>query len=120
MVDDQTRSEIVNNSADSLFFNAKFAVIVGMETHVAVWQTCRDLLALGIMPVVLAGGVCSRNRLDTDVCLKKMKECGMVVTTLEAWIHEYLSGGEHEAFQDIYNLCQDPVVLQWFRFQMSR
>lgn len=64
MIDDQMRSEIVSDSPESLFFNKKFAVIVGLETHLAVWNICQDLISLGIMPVILVDGVCSTRDLD--------------------------------------------------------
>ena len=81
MITDQIRADIVGDSPESLFFNTKFAVISGLETHLAVWKTCKDLKDLGIMPVILMDGVASANEMDSEVCLKMMRRCGMVVTT---------------------------------------
>ena len=89
MIDDQIRSEIVGDSSENMFFKTKFAVIVGLETHLAVWKTCKDLKKLGIMPVIIVDGVCSARNLDSDLCLKRMKANGMVLMTLEMWAENF-------------------------------
>ena len=111
MINDQIRFEIVGNSCESLFFNTKFAVIVGFETHLAVWKTCEDLKKLRIMPVILMDGVCSSKELDSDVCLKMMqKSYGMVVTTLEIWAHKFDVDENDAEFGEILKLFKGKLV----------
>ena len=111
MINDQIRFEIVGNSCESLFFNTKFAVIVGFKTHLAVWKTCEDLKKLRIMPVILMDGVCSSKELDSDVCLKMMqKSYGMVVTTLEIWAHKFDVDENDAEFGEILKLFKGKLV----------
>jgi len=106
MIDDQIRSEIVGNSPESIFFNTKFAAVVGLETHLAVWKTCEDLKNLGIMPVILVDGVCSARDLDSDLCLKMMKKDGMVLMTLEMWAHKFGIEDGDDGFGEILELFE--------------
>jgi len=113
MIDDEIRSEIVDNSSESLFFNMKFAVVVGLETHLAVWETCVDLKKLGIMPVILVDCVGSNPTFvfnnsiaepDSDMCLKDMQRCGMALKTLEMWAHKLRVEEDEDGFEEILKL----------------
>jgi len=109
MITDQISSEIVGNSSKSMFYNTKFAAIVGLETHLAVWKTCEDLKNLGIMPIILVDGVCSANDLDSDLCLKMMKKDGMMLMTLEMWAHRFGIEQSDDGFGEIFKLFENPT-----------
>lgn len=71
----------------------KQVIVVGMETHVCVYQTCRDLLADGYQVFVCADAVTSRFEEHRRVALELMRDAGAVITSAESCIFDLL----HEA-----------------------
>lgn len=65
-------------------------LMVGMETHICVFQTTRDLAQNGYAPVVLADAVLSRNAEDRRVGLDVCREAGGQVTTVESALFDLL------------------------------
>ena len=68
-------------------------LVVGMETHVCVFQTCRDLVEQGHQVFVCADAVTSRFEEHRRVALELMRDIGVVVTSAETSIFDLL----HEA-----------------------
>src|SRR5262249_7337842 len=54
-------------------------LMVGMEAHVCVFQTARDLAEAGMVPYVLADAVLSRTEEDRQVGLALCKDAGSVI-----------------------------------------
>ncbi len=71
----------------------KQVIIAGMETHVCVFQTARDLAAQGYEVHVCADAVSSRSEEHRRVGLELCREAGAIVTTAETAIFDLL----HEA-----------------------
>lgn len=71
----------------------KQVLLVGIESHVCVFQTCRDLLGQGYQPFVCADAVTSRFEEHRRVALELMRDIGAVITSAEASIFDLL----HEA-----------------------
>jgi len=65
-------------------------LIAGMEAHVCVFQTVRDLAEAGVVPHVLADAVLSRNEEDRQVGLSLCKDAGSVISTVEAALFDLL------------------------------
>ncbi len=65
-------------------------VIAGMETHVCVFQTARDLVVSGYEVQVCADAVTSRFDVHRQVGLDLCREAGAVVTTAETAIFDLL------------------------------
>jgi nicotinamidase-related amidase len=65
-------------------------VIAGMEAHVCVFQTARDLVASGYDVHVCADAVTSRFDVHRQVGLDLCREAGAVVTTAETAIFDLL------------------------------
>jgi nicotinamidase-related amidase len=65
-------------------------LVCGMETHVCVFQTVRDLAARGVVPHVCADAVISRTAEDRRVGLELCAAAGGVVTTVEAALFDLL------------------------------
>jgi nicotinamidase-related amidase len=63
-------------------------IVSGMETHVCVAQTVRDLRSAGFDVVVVADACLSRRRLDYRLGLTRMKNDGAHVWTAEAVLFE--------------------------------
>ena len=65
-------------------------ILAGVETHVCVQQTAIDLLDGTRSVYVCADAVCSRRDLDRDVALERLRDCGAIITTVEAVVFEML------------------------------
>ncbi|SRR5712692_2665663 len=65
-------------------------LIAGMETHVCVFQTARDLAEQGFTPYLLADAVLSRTEEDRQVGLSLCREVGAVTTTVESALFDLL------------------------------
>lgn len=74
-------------------------VLCGVEAHVCVQQTVIDLLADGRAVYVCADAVCSRRNLDGQLALERMRDCGAVITTVEAAVFELLRQASTEQFK---------------------
>lgn len=76
-------------------------LLVGIETHVCVQQTALDLLQRGMSPFVLADAVSSRRALDREVAFDRMRQAGIVVTTVESAIFELTRDAGTDYFRRI-------------------
>lgn len=65
-------------------------LVCGMETHVCVFQTVRDLVEKEYVPYVCADAVLSRTEEDRQVGLDLCRGAGAVVTTVEAGLFDLL------------------------------
>ena len=68
----------------------KQVIVVGMETHVCVFQTVRDLLDGGYQVFVCADAVTSRLEEHRRVALEQMHDMGAVITSVETCIFDLL------------------------------
>lgn len=68
----------------------KKILITGMETHVCVLQTARDLLLDGYQVFIVNDGVCSRTDENYENGLDLMKEMGAVITNTETAVFDLL------------------------------
>lgn len=68
----------------------KKVIITGMETHVCVFQTVRDLLFNGYDVFVVSDGVASRTKNNYLSGLDLMKEMGAVITNTETLVFDLL------------------------------
>lgn len=68
----------------------KNIILTGMETHVCVYQTARDLLACGYNVFTVIDGVASRTLDNMWSGLELMKEMGAVVTNMETVLFDLL------------------------------
>ena len=82
------------------------AVLCGVETHVCVLQTALELLSAGYAVSVCADACGSRSPLDHDVALDRLRGEGVVVTTVEAVLFEWLGTSEHPRFRDVSALVK--------------
>ncbi len=76
-------------------------ILVGMETHICVAQTCRDLLAQGYAVWIVADACLSRKRLDWELGLERMRADGARIVTAEAALFELIGGAESSWFREL-------------------
>lgn len=70
--------------------NRKRVIITGMETHICVYQTVRDLLEKGYYVFVARDGVCSRTKVNYLSGLALLTEMGAVVSNTETLMFDLL------------------------------
>jgi nicotinamidase-related amidase len=76
-------------------------VVVGMEAHVCVLQTVRDLVARGHTVHVPHDGVASRSGLDREAAMRAMERMGAWPTSSESIAFDWLGEATGEAFKAI-------------------
>lgn len=81
-------------------------ILAGIEAHVCVMQTARDLLEAGFHPVIPADCVSSRKKQDCKRALRRLEREGVVVTTSEALLFELLEAAGTPEFKEISRLVK--------------
>lgn len=84
----------------------RHAVVLGMETHICVIQTVRDLVALGIDVHVPMDGVASRRADHRDAGLGLCARAGAAVTTAETVAFDWLGQAGGDAFKAVSRLVR--------------
>ena len=81
-------------------------VVVGMETHVCIYQTVRDLRRAGYSVQVPTDGVCSRRDDAREAGLSLATGCGAAVTTAETVVLDWLRDSGAAEFRAISKLIR--------------
>ena len=81
-------------------------VVAGMETHICVYQTVRDLVDAGFRVHVLADGVASRTRDNYAIGLALMQKAGAAITSTETVLFDLLGRAGTEEFKVISKLVR--------------
>ena len=81
-------------------------IVAGMETHVCVFQTARDLAAMGYEVHVCADAVSSRTEEHRRAGLDLCREAGAVITTAETAIFDLLHQAGTAEFKKVAPLVK--------------
>jgi nicotinamidase-related amidase len=118
---DQKLNEVRARRLDKLAFSAfaapEFAsfvaemkpaavIVVGMETHICVFQTVRDLVAQGIEVHVPVDAVVSRREDDRAAGMALCERAGAIPTSVEAVVFDWLERAGTDAFRAIAKLVR--------------
>jgi nicotinamidase-related amidase len=76
-------------------------LITGMETHVCVFQTVRDLSGAGLTPWLATDAVLSRNAVDHQTALTLAGNTGAILTTVEIALFDALGKAGGSEFKAI-------------------
>jgi nicotinamidase-related amidase len=76
-------------------------VVVGMETHVCVFQTARELARRGYATHVVGDAVASRTEDNREVGLRLSERAGATVTVTETVVFDWLKCAGTEAFKQL-------------------
>jgi nicotinamidase-related amidase len=74
-------------------------IVCGMETHVCVFQTGRDLVARGWAAHVCADAVCSRTAANRELGLGLLARAGAIVTSTETVVFDLLGRAGTDEFR---------------------
>ena len=81
-------------------------LVVGIEAHVCVFQSCMDLLADGYQPVLVADCTGSRHPVDKEFALRRLEQAGVVLTTVESVLFELLGRAGTDEFKSISRIVK--------------
>jgi len=92
---DKTEFNAVAHPATKVLINnlpteVNTAILVGVETHICIYQTAIGLLEMGITPWVVADGVSSRSETNSNLGLARLQNIGAAVGPAEMIIYELL------------------------------
>lgn len=76
-------------------------LLAGIEAHVCIYQTARDLLARGYAVEVVTDGVSSRVADNKTLALRKLERLGAGLTSVEMAVFEMLRTAEGPRFKEI-------------------
>lgn len=76
-------------------------LVIGMETHVCVFQTVRDLSAAGLTPWLAVDAVLSRNAVDHETGVALAANTGAILTTVEIALFDALGKAGGPEFKAI-------------------
>ena len=79
----------------------KTLILSGMETHICVAQTARDLRAAGYTVVVPADAVLSRRKLDWKMGLQRMVSVGCRLDSAEGILFEWVGQAGTPIFKEL-------------------
>lgn len=82
------------------------AIVVGMETHICVYQTVRDLVAQGIEVHVPVDAVVSRREEDRAAGIGLCERAGAIPTTVEAVVFDWLERAGTDSFRTVAKLVR--------------
>lgn len=77
------------------------AILVGVETHICIYQTAMGLLECGLTPWIVADGVSSRSLDNHQLGLARLREIGAVVGPAEMILYELLGKAGTSTFKDV-------------------
>jgi nicotinamidase-related amidase len=81
-------------------------IIVGIEAHICVLQTAKDLLIAGKQVIVLNDGITSRYIYYFSTAIAEMRDYGIRISSSETVIFELLKDSKHPKFKSISQLIK--------------
>jgi isochorismate hydrolase len=81
-------------------------IMAGIESHICVYQTARDLVKLNYNVEILSDAVSSRTAENRQIGLEKSKAAGAGITSVETALFEIVRDAQSEAFKDILNIVK--------------
>lgn len=81
-------------------------ILVGIETHVCILQTAKDLLASGKQVIVLNDATGSRSIYDFSTAIAELRDLGARISSTETVLFELLRDSTAPEFKQISQLIQ--------------
>ncbi len=86
--------------------NRRDIIIIGIESHICVYQTAVDLLDNGYNVHIVADAVSSRTKENSDLGLAAIKSAGACITSTEMALFEILRSAGNAGFKDIQKIVK--------------
>ncbi|HEB73624.1 MAG TPA: isochorismatase family protein, partial [Candidatus Desulfofervidus auxilii] len=84
----------------------KKVILIGLESHVCVFQTCRDLLKNGYQVFIPIECVSSRSPIHMHNALELMQNMGAWITNVETVLFDLLKTAQAPEFKSISSLVK--------------
>lgn len=81
-------------------------LVCGIEAHICVYQTVRDLLGSGYQAQVVVDAVSSRTEVNKSIGIEKMRSHGADITSVETALFELLQVAEGAKFKEILKIVK--------------
>lgn len=96
-------TEFVDNLS---FINRKQLIICGIEAHVCVYQTARDLLNMGYQVGLNEQAISARLNSNKKLGLMRMNQLGAQIYSTEMILFEWLIDAKHPVFRQVSSLLK--------------
>jgi nicotinamidase-related amidase len=87
-------------------FSRREVIVMGIESHVCVYQTAVDLMKNGYSVHVVTDAVSSRTKENSAIGLAAMKSAGAHLTSAEMVLFELLRSAGDAKFKEIYKIVK--------------
>lgn len=81
-------------------------ILVGIEAHICVLQTAKDLLRQGKQVIIVNDAITSRSIYDFSTAIAEMRDMGARITSTETLLFEILGDAQSPSFKAISQLVQ--------------
>ncbi len=81
-------------------------ILSGIETHICVYQTAKDLLNMGQRVCLVYDACGSRNKENHQQIINTLRELGALILPTESVLFELMINSKHQAFKTISNLVK--------------
>lgn len=81
-------------------------LIAGIEAHICVYQTVKDLISEDFQASVLSDCIDSRDRSNVTLAIDNMRQLGAEITSLEMCLYELMKTSKHPKFRDILKIIK--------------
>ena len=81
-------------------------VIAGIESHICVYQTARDLVKLKYSVEILSDAVSSRTAENKQIGLERSKAAGAGISSVETVLFEIVKDAQRKEFKDKLNIVK--------------
>lgn len=82
-------------------------IVCGIESHVCVYQTVRDLRALGYDVQLVTDAVSSRSKHNAQIGIERCAQDGAKLTSLEMLVTELIQSTAHPKFREIMAMLKE-------------
>lgn len=81
-------------------------IVAGIEAHICVYQTVRELIAAGKHVEYVQDGISSRTVNNKNIAMEKMNLLGAFPTSVEMALFELMESAEHPKFREISRIIK--------------
>jgi nicotinamidase-related amidase len=81
-------------------------ILCGIEAHVCVYQTARDLASAGYEVEIPADAVTSRTPANKQIAIDRLRQEDAIISSTEMSLFDILGTSEHPCFRDISRLIK--------------
>lgn len=79
-------------------------ILVGVETHICIYQTAAGILANGLVPWIVEDAVSARSARNHQLALERLREMGAIIGPAEMLIYELLGRAGTPIFKEVLPL----------------